>query len=72
MANWYVVHSPRLPQEDMSLRGYKKYLVAEAAPLPLTAAEEELRRIKLSEVRTHTHAERTVFTLPVMFKSNSV
>ncbi|CAB1323378.1 unnamed protein product [Coregonus sp. 'balchen'] len=36
-------------KEDMSLKGYKKYLVAEAAPLPLTAAEEELRRIKLSE-----------------------
>lgn len=41
-----------LPQDDVSLSGYKKYLMAQAAPLPLTAAEEELRQIKLSEVHT--------------------
>lgn len=39
-------------QEDLNLSGYKKYLTAQAAPLPLTAAEEELRQIKLNEVRT--------------------
>ncbi|MBN3298385.1 TWF1 protein, partial [Amia calva] len=35
-------------KEDVCLSGYKKYLVSQAAPLPLTAAEEELRRIKLN------------------------
>ncbi|XP_062402695.1 twinfilin-1-like [Sardina pilchardus] len=39
-------------KDDVSLSGYRKYLTAQAAPLPLTAAEEELRQIKLSEVQT--------------------
>ncbi|XP_063053198.1 twinfilin-1-like [Engraulis encrasicolus] len=39
-------------KDDVSLSGYKKYLTAQAAPLPLTAAEEELRQIKLKEVST--------------------
>uniref|UniRef100_A0AAZ3RP18 Twinfilin-1 n=1 Tax=Oncorhynchus tshawytscha TaxID=74940 RepID=A0AAZ3RP18_ONCTS len=56
---WSPDHSP----EDMSLRGYKKYLVAEAAPLPLTAAEEELRRIKLSEVQTDISVDTKQQTL---------
>lgn len=38
-------------KDDMNLNGYKKYLSSLAAPLPLTAAEEELRQIKLSEVQ---------------------
>lgn len=38
----------------MTLAGYRKHLASQAAPLPLTAAEEELRQIKLNEVRTHT------------------
>lgn len=42
-------------QDDLNLSGYRKYLTSQAAPLPLTAAEEELRQIKLSEVQTHTH-----------------
>ncbi|KAK6318413.1 hypothetical protein J4Q44_G00117040 [Coregonus suidteri] len=50
-------------KEDMSLKGYKKYLVAEAAPLPLTAAEEELRRIKLSEVQTDISVDTKQQTL---------
>jgi len=37
-------------QDDISLSGYRKYLTSQAAPLPLTAAEEELRQIKLNEV----------------------
>lgn len=37
-------------QDDVSLNGYKRYLASQAAPLPLTAAEEELRQIKLNEV----------------------
>ncbi|XP_062849023.1 twinfilin-1a [Trichomycterus rosablanca] len=39
-------------KDDVSLTGYKKYLTSQAAPLPLTAAEEELRQIKLTEVKT--------------------
>lgn len=39
-----------LSQEEMSLTGYRKHLASQAAPLPLTAAEEELRQIKLNEV----------------------
>ncbi|KAM6985524.1 twinfilin-1b [Aplochiton taeniatus] len=38
--------------DDVSLSGYKKFLTSQAAPQPLTAAEEELRRIKLNEVQT--------------------
>ncbi|RXM27220.1 Twinfilin-1 [Acipenser ruthenus] len=36
-------------KDDVSLIGYKKYLTSVAAPCPLTAAEEELRQIKLNE-----------------------
>ncbi|XP_059190357.1 twinfilin-1-like [Centropristis striata] len=39
-------------KEEMSLSGYRKYLTSQAAPLPLTAAEEELRQIRLNEVQT--------------------
>lgn len=45
------------PQDEMTLSGYRKYLTSQAAPLPLTAAEEELRQIKLNEVQTHTHTQ---------------
>ncbi|KAI4826107.1 hypothetical protein CesoFtcFv8_007248 [Champsocephalus esox] len=39
-------------KDEMNLSGYRKYLTVQAAPLPLTAAEEELRKIKLNEVQT--------------------
>uniref|UniRef100_A0A8C4RES9 Twinfilin-1 n=1 Tax=Erpetoichthys calabaricus TaxID=27687 RepID=A0A8C4RES9_ERPCA len=39
-------------KDDVSLHGYKKYLVSQSAPVPLTAAEEELRQIKLNEPQT--------------------
>uniref|UniRef100_A0A3Q3WV94 Twinfilin-1 n=1 Tax=Mola mola TaxID=94237 RepID=A0A3Q3WV94_MOLML len=39
-------------KDEMTLYGYRKYLAGQAAPLPLTAAEEELKQIKLSEVQT--------------------
>lgn len=39
-------------QDDVSLNGYKKYLISQSSPAPLTAAEEELRQIKINEVRT--------------------
>lgn len=38
----------------MSYKGYLGLKASQAAPLPLTAAEEELKQIKLSEVQTHT------------------
>ncbi|XP_052361160.1 twinfilin-1-like [Oncorhynchus keta] len=44
-------------EDDVSLSGYRKYLIAQAAPQPLTAAEEELRQIKLSEVERHTEID---------------
>lgn len=47
-------------QDEMSLSGYRKFLVSQAAPLPLTAAEEELKQIKLSEVQTHTRAHENL------------
>ncbi|CDQ61476.1 twinfilin-1 [Oncorhynchus tshawytscha] len=50
-------------KEDVSLSGYKKYLVTKAAPLPLTAAEEELRQIKLSEVQTDISVDTKQQTL---------
>lgn len=34
----------------MKLSGYKKHLTAQAAPAPLTMAEEELEDIKRNEV----------------------
>ncbi|KAG7522814.1 twinfilin-1 [Solea senegalensis] len=39
-------------KDDLNLSGYRKYMTSQAAPLPLTAAEEELRQIKLQEVQT--------------------
>lgn len=42
------------PQDEMSYKGYLTFKASQAAPLPLTTAEEELKQIKLSEVQTHT------------------
>ncbi|KAH0500125.1 Twinfilin-1 [Microtus ochrogaster] len=39
-------------KEDVSLHGYKKYLLSQSSPAPLTAAEEELRQIKINDVQT--------------------
>ncbi|KAG7324099.1 hypothetical protein KOW79_012115 [Hemibagrus wyckioides] len=50
-------------KDDISLNGYKKYLTSQAAPLPLTAAEEELRQIKLSEVQTDISVDTKQQTL---------
>lgn len=48
------------PQDDLNLSGYRKYLTSQAAPLPLTAAEEELRQIKLNEVHKHTYRHTVI------------
>uniref|UniRef100_A0A8C6U2Q3 Twinfilin-1 n=1 Tax=Neogobius melanostomus TaxID=47308 RepID=A0A8C6U2Q3_9GOBI len=50
-------------KEEMSLSGYKKHLTSLAAPLPLTAAEEELRQIKLNEVQTDVSVDTKQQTL---------
>ncbi|XP_041072015.1 twinfilin-1-like [Carcharodon carcharias] len=36
-------------REDVSFSGYRKHLVSQRDPAPLTAAEEELRQIKMNE-----------------------
>ncbi|XP_029471058.1 twinfilin-1 isoform X1 [Rhinatrema bivittatum] len=39
-------------KDDVSLSGYKKYLISQSSPAPLTSAEEELRQIKIKEIQT--------------------
>ncbi|KAL3061230.1 hypothetical protein OYC64_009428 [Pagothenia borchgrevinki] len=50
-------------KDEMNLSGYRKYLAVQAAPLPLTAAEEELRKIKLNEVQTDISVDTKQQTL---------
>ncbi|KAK7121168.1 hypothetical protein R3I93_022304 [Phoxinus phoxinus] len=50
-------------KDDVSLSGYKRHVTAQSAPVPLTAAEEELRQIKLSEIQTDIHVNTTKQTL---------
>lgn len=50
-------------KDELSLSGYRKYLSSLAAPLPLTAAEEELRQIKLNEVQTDISVDTKQQTL---------
>ncbi|XP_030072065.1 twinfilin-1 isoform X2 [Microcaecilia unicolor] len=39
-------------KDDVSLSGYKKHLISQSSPAPLTSAEEELRQIKIKETQT--------------------
>ncbi|XP_069792680.1 twinfilin-2 isoform X2 [Narcine bancroftii] len=39
-------------KEDVSLGGYQKHIQSRLGPAPLTAAEEELKQIKINEVKT--------------------
>ncbi|XP_004694844.1 PREDICTED: twinfilin-1 [Condylura cristata] len=50
-------------KEDVSLHGYKKYLLSQSSPAPLTAAEEELRQIKINEVQTDVSVDTKHQTL---------
>ncbi|XP_051238379.1 twinfilin-1a [Dicentrarchus labrax] len=50
-------------KDDLNLSGYRKYLTSQAAPLPLTAAEEELRQIKLNSVQTDISVDTKQQTL---------
>uniref|UniRef100_A0A7M4ENU5 Twinfilin-1 n=1 Tax=Crocodylus porosus TaxID=8502 RepID=A0A7M4ENU5_CROPO len=46
----FIAWSPDHSHDDVSLNGYRKYLLSQSSPAPLTAAEEELRRIKINEI----------------------
>ncbi|KAM6438071.1 twinfilin-1 isoform 2-T2 [Liasis olivaceus] len=50
-------------KDDVSLNGYRKYLMTQSSPAPLTAAEEELRQIKISEVQTEVSVDTKHQTL---------
>lgn len=41
-----------LHQEDVCLQGYLRHVSSITAPAPLTRAEQELQRIKTTEVRS--------------------
>ncbi|XP_077194738.1 twinfilin-1 isoform X1 [Paroedura picta] len=50
-------------KDDVSLNGYQKYLITLSSPAPLTAAEEELRQIKINEVQTEVSVDTKHQTL---------
>ncbi|XP_015284881.1 PREDICTED: twinfilin-1 [Gekko japonicus] len=50
-------------KDDVSLNGYQKYLITQSTPAPLTAAEEELRQIKINEVQTEVSVDTKHQTL---------
>ncbi|KAL8221375.1 UNVERIFIED_CONTAM: Twinfilin-1 [Gekko kuhli] len=50
-------------KDDVSLNGYQKYLITQSSPAPLTAAEEELRQIKINEVQTEVSVDTKHQTL---------
>ena len=52
-------------QEDVKLSGYKKHLTAQAAPAPLTMAEEELEDIKRNEVDQKSESFNPVLLLVI-------
>ncbi|XP_060108621.1 twinfilin-1 [Heteronotia binoei] len=50
-------------KEDVSLKGYEKHLITQSSPAPLTAAEEELRQIKIKEIQTEVSVDTKHQTL---------
>ncbi|CAM4502752.1 twinfilin-1 [Lepidochelys kempii] len=50
-------------KDDVSLNGYRKYLISQSSPAPLTAAEEELRQIKINEVQVEVGVDTKHQTL---------
>nr|XP_033815335.1 twinfilin-1 isoform X2 [Geotrypetes seraphini] len=48
----FIAWSPDQSHDDVSLSGYKKHLISQSSPAPLTSAEEELRQIKINEIQT--------------------
>lgn len=59
-------------QDDVSLNGYKKFLISQSSPAPLTAAEEELRQIKINEVLTMSSSMETGCGLPNILQGKSL
>uniref|UniRef100_UPI00398E8037 twinfilin-2-like isoform X2 n=1 Tax=Pristiophorus japonicus TaxID=55135 RepID=UPI00398E8037 len=49
--------------DDINLKGYRKYLVSDAAPAPLTAAEQELQQMKINEINTEVNIDTKQPTL---------
>ncbi|KAG9466996.1 twinfilin-2 [Eleutherodactylus coqui] len=50
-------------KEDITLSGYQRHVSSCSAPAPLTAAERELREIKINEVKTEISVESKQQTL---------
>ncbi|XP_007903159.1 twinfilin-1-like [Callorhinchus milii] len=50
-------------KEDVCLSGYRKHLISQAAPGPLSETEEELRQIRINEGKTDFRAETKQQTL---------
>ncbi|XP_068170862.1 twinfilin-2 isoform X2 [Antennarius striatus] len=50
-------------EEDICLLGYQRHVSSCSSPAPLTLAEQELQRIKISEVKTEISVERKHQTL---------
>ncbi|XP_035633095.1 twinfilin-2-like isoform X2 [Oncorhynchus keta] len=50
-------------EEDICLKGYQRHMSTSSGPAPLTAAEQELQRIKINEVKTKTSVESKSQTL---------
>uniref|UniRef100_A0A8C7J1J4 WD repeat domain 82 n=1 Tax=Oncorhynchus kisutch TaxID=8019 RepID=A0A8C7J1J4_ONCKI len=47
-------------EEDICLEGYHRHVSSSSGPAPLTAAEQELRRIKINEVRGQEEAKQAL------------
>jgi len=63
-------------REEITLAGYKKHLVAEAAPGPLTKQEEEMKEIKETESRAEIsidskHNTLSALSFPFMAEATS-
>ncbi|XP_043535267.1 twinfilin-1-like [Chiloscyllium plagiosum] len=50
-------------REDITLSGYQKHLASESAPAPLTAAEQELQQLKITEMNTEVSVDTKQPTL---------
>uniref|UniRef100_A0A8C2KSX6 ADF-H domain-containing protein n=1 Tax=Cyprinus carpio TaxID=7962 RepID=A0A8C2KSX6_CYPCA len=55
-------------EEDVCLQGYLRHVTSCSAPAPLTAAEQELQRIKITEVRKDCRH----FTLKHIFEKETI
>lgn len=52
-------------QEDVCFQGYLRHMSSRSSPAPLTAAEQELQRIKVTEVECKQNKHMIHFTLNV-------